>query len=59
EPAHRSFLGTRTEAAVLAAAPELTAVRTAPSDAGRRPDPAFVPLTTLTRRTAARPQETR
>jgi Fe-S cluster biogenesis protein NfuA len=47
------------EAAVLAAAPELTAVQTAPADAGRRPDPAFVPLTTLTRRTAARPQEAR
>ncbi|MFG2606361.1 NifU family protein [Streptomyces sp. NPDC048514] len=46
------------EAAVLAAAPELTAVETAPPDA-ERPAPAFVPLTTLTRRTAAQSQEAR
>ncbi|MFF8731898.1 NifU family protein [Streptomyces sp. NPDC015171] len=46
-------------AAVLAAAPELTGVETVPEPAERRPAPAFVPLTTLTRRTAARPQEAR
>ncbi|MFE1878464.1 NifU family protein [Streptomyces diastatochromogenes] len=41
-------------AAVLAAAPELDAVE--PVTAERRAAPAFVPLTTLTRRTAPRPQ---
>lgn len=44
-------------AAVLAAAPELTAVETVPGADERRPAPAFVPLTTLTRRTAPQPQE--
>ncbi|MFF4574533.1 NifU family protein [Streptomyces sp. NPDC001410] len=44
-------------AAVLAAAPELDAVE--PVAAARRAAPAFVPLTTLTRRTAPRPQESR
>lgn len=44
-------------AAVLAAAPELDAVE--PVTAERRAAQAFVPLTTLTRRTAPRPQEPR
>jgi Fe-S cluster biogenesis protein NfuA len=42
-------------AAVLAVAPELEAVEEVPAE--RRPAPAFVPLTTLTRRTGARARE--
>ncbi|MFI2200137.1 NifU family protein [Streptomyces sp. NPDC020192] len=45
-------------AAVLAVAPELTAVALVPEAAGRRTAPAFVPLATVTHR-AARPQEAR
>ncbi|MEU6508407.1 NifU family protein [Streptomyces sp. NPDC046942] len=45
-------------AAVLAAAPELTAVSLVPEAAGRRTAPAFVPLATVTHR-AVRPQEAR
>ncbi|MEU9991549.1 NifU family protein [Streptomyces sp. NPDC048045] len=44
-------------AAVLAAAPELTAVEQVAAE--RRPAPAFVPLATLTRRTAPQPQGAR
>ncbi|MEU6776718.1 NifU family protein [Streptomyces sp. NPDC046759] len=43
--------------AVLAVAPELTAVETLPDTAGRRAAPAFVPLNTIRRRAA--PQEAR
>ncbi|GGW77250.1 hypothetical protein GCM10010503_63930 [Streptomyces lucensis JCM 4490] len=46
-------------AAVLAVAPELTSVETLPGAGERRPAPAFVPLTTLTRRGAAPPREAR
>ncbi|GAA0932864.1 NifU family protein [Streptomyces thermoalcalitolerans] len=46
-------------AAVLAAAPELTAVETVTDTSAKRPAPAFVPLETLTRRGGARAREAR
>lgn len=45
--------------AVLAAAPELTAVEPVPDTSGKRSAPAFVPLETLTRRGGTRAQEAR
>ncbi|KUN01191.1 hypothetical protein AQI95_32480 [Streptomyces yokosukanensis] len=50
---------TAVRAAVLAVAPELTAVEQVAQAAERRAAPAFVPLTTLTHRAAAQPRGTR